>query len=60
MHFICPVTKLAENSLLKMLHPEVVAEGILASPLLCQAAPRNMHIYPGQHTDCYTLHLNDP
>lgn len=55
MHFIYPVTKAAGNSLLKMLHSErVVAEGSLASSLLSQAAPRNLHTYPGQHTHCYT------
>lgn len=61
MHFIYPVTKVAGNSLLKILHSErVVAEGSLASSLLSQAAPRNLHTYPGQHTHCYTLHLYDP
>lgn len=61
MHFICPVTKLAGNSQFQMLHlEEVVAEGSLESSLLSQAAPRNLHTYPGQHTDRYTLHLNDP
>lgn len=61
MHFICPVTKRAGNSLLQMLHSEeVVAEGSLVSSLLSQAAPSNLHTYPGQHTACYTLHLNDP
>lgn len=34
MHFICPVTKLAGNSLLQMLHSEeAVAEGSLASSI---------------------------
>lgn len=61
MHFICPVTKLAGNSLLQMLHSEeAVAEGSLASSILSQAAPQHLHTCPGQHTDCYTLHLNDP
>lgn len=43
-----------------MLHSEVVAEGSLASSLLSQAAPRNLHTCPRQHTACYSLHLNDP
>lgn len=59
IHCICPVTKLAGNSLLQMLH-SAIPEGSLASSLLSQAAPMNLHTYPGQHTDCYTVHLNDP